>query len=177
MCIRDSYYSLYNYRESLINPVYIKTINLSGTYNWKYFMDEGVDIPDEIDSIFNGVSFADNNVISTNTNVNFNCIVTPDESFKYELQRLIDNKNNDVRIKVDELERQPNIKSGDLYLIHEYNENANKVKLTNAIKSMVFTDQVRSNMDATLELFMRKTDNNTHSVAREFISNIYDDGQ
>lgn len=171
------YYSLYNYRESLINPVYIKTINLSGTYNWKYFMDEGVDIPDEIDSIFNGVSFADNNVISTNTNVNFNCIVTPDESFKYELQRLIDNKNSDVRIKVDELERQPNIKSGDLYLIHEYNENANKVKLTNAIKSMVFTDQVRSNMDATLELFMRETDNNTRSVAREFISNIYDDGQ
>ena len=103
--------------------------------------------------------------------------VTPDESFKYELQRLIDNKNSDVRIKVDELERQPNIKSGDLYLIHEYNENANKVKLTNAIKSMVFTDQVRSNMDATLELFMRETDNNTRSVAREFISNIYDDGQ
>jgi hypothetical protein len=140
-------------------------------------MDEGVDIPDEIDSIFNGVSFADNNVISTNTNVNFNCIVTPDESFKYELQRLIDNKNSDVRIKVDELERQPNIKSGDLYLIPEYNENANKVKLTNAIKSMVFTDQIRSNMDATLELFMRETDNNTRSVAREFISNIYDDGQ
>lgn len=171
------YYSLYNYGESLINPVYIKTINLSGTYDWKYFMDERVDIPDEIDLIFNGVSFADNNVISTNTNVNFNCIVTPDESFKYELQRLIDNKNSNVRIKVDELERQPNIKSGDLYLIHEYNENANKVKLTNAIKSMVFTDQVRSNMDATLELFMRETDNNTRSVAREFISNIYDDGQ
>jgi hypothetical protein len=140
-------------------------------------MDERVDIPDEIDLIFNGVSFADNNVISTNTNVNFNCIVTPDESFKYELQRLIDNKNSNVRIKVDELERQPNIKSGDLYLIYEYNENANKVKLTNAIKSMVFTDQVRSNMDATLELFMRETDNNTRSVAREFISNIYDDGQ
>ena len=171
------YYSLYNYGESLINPVYIKTINLSGTYDWKYFMDERVDIPDEIDLIFNGVSFADNNVISTNTNVNFNCIVTPDESFKYELQRLIDNKNSNVRIKVDELERQPNIKSGDLYLIHEYNENANKVKLTNAIKSMVFTDQVRSNMDATLELFMRETDDNTRSVAREFISNIYDDGQ
>ena len=140
-------------------------------------MDERVDIPDEIDLIFNGVSFADNNVISTNTNVNFNCIVTPDESFKYELQRLIDNKNSNVRIKVDELERQPNIKSGDLYLIYEYNENANKVKLTNAIKSMVFTDQVRSNMDATLELFMKRADNSTRSVAREFISNIYDDGQ
>ena len=42
---------------------------------------------------------------------------------------------------------------------------------------MVFTDQVRSNMDATLELFMRETDNNTRSVAREFISNIYDAGK
>ena len=51
------------------------------------------------------------------------------------------------------------------------------MKLTNAIKSMVFTDQIRSNMDATLELFMRETDNNTRSVAREFIPNIYDDGQ
>ena len=29
----DSGIPLYNYRESLINPVYIKTINLSGTYN------------------------------------------------------------------------------------------------------------------------------------------------
>ena len=98
------------------------------------------------------------------------------ENVKKDVER-IKQETIDIIFKVDELERQPNIKSGDLYLIHEYNENANKVKLTNAIKSMVFTDQVRSNMDATLELFMRETDNNTRSVAREFISNIYDDGQ
>lgn len=170
------YYSLYNYRESFINSVYIKTINLSGSYDWKYFMNKGTEVPEKINTLFNENLFTDlNTLLSTNTNVNFNCIVTPDETFKDYIQNKIDEKNSEVRIAIDTLERQPNIKNGDLYLIKEYDENKNKVKLTDAVKSMIFTDQIRSTMGSTLELFMRWSDNNTRSVAREFTSNIYND--
>ena len=31
--VKVKYYSLYNYRESLIGSVYLKTINISGTYD------------------------------------------------------------------------------------------------------------------------------------------------
>lgn len=172
--VKVKYYSLYNYRESLIGSVYLKTINISGTYDWEYFMENGYSVPNGIENLFNSSLFTElNNIISTNTNVNLNCIITPDETFKEYLQNLVDTKNSEVRLAVDTLENQPNIKIGDLYLIPEYVESKNKVKLTDAVKTMIFTDQIRSTIGSTSELFMRWSDKNTRSVAREFTSNLY----
>jgi hypothetical protein len=137
-------------------------------------MENGYSVPNGMENLFNSSLFTElNNIISTNTNVNLNCIITPDETFKEYLQNLVDTKNSEVRLAVDTLENQPNIKIGDLYLIPEYVESKNKVKLTDAVKTMIFTDQIRSTIGSTLELFMRWSDKNTRSVAREFTSNLY----
>ena len=168
------YYSIYNYAESLMKSVYIKTINLSGTYTWKYFMNEGKITPEEI-SVFNDLFTDSNTLLSTNTNVNFNCIITVDDFFKESLQRKIDEKNSDVRKDVDDLEKQADIKPNSLYIINEYNEEKNKVKLSSMFKTLLYSDQLRANIGDALQLYMRKNDNsrNSPSVGREFYTHLY----
>ena len=168
------YYSIYNYAESLMKSVYIKTINLSGTYTWKYFMNEGKITPEEI-SVFNDLFTDSNTLLSTNTNVNFNCIITVDDFFKESLQRKIDEKNSDVRKSVDNLEKQADIKPNSLYIINEYDEEKNKVKLSSMFKTLLYSDQLRANIGDALQLYMRKNSNSkkSPSVGREFYTHLY----
>ena len=172
------YYSLYNYKESLISPVYVKKINLSGTYEWKYFMEKNeetlkdIDVPTEIEKWFKEeTKYID---ISTITNVNFNCITSIDEKFREGIQSKVSETNDNVKKYVDNMKSSPNISSGNLYLISEYDETKNKVKLNNVLKSLVYTNQIRSNISDALELRMvRDRKNDSRSVAREFFGKLY----
>jgi hypothetical protein len=72
------------------------------------------------------------------------------------------------------MKSSPNISSGNLYLISEYDETKNKVKLNNVLKSLVYTNQIRSNISDALELRMvRDRKNDSRSVAREFFGKLY----
>ena len=131
-----------------------------------------IDVPTEIEKWFKEeTKYID---ISTITNVNFNCITSIDEKFREGIQSKVSETNDNVKKYVDNMKSSPNISSGNLYLISEYDETKNKVKLNNVLKSLVYTNQIRSNISDALELRMvRDRKNDSRSVAREFFGKLY----
>lgn len=168
---KTQYVSTFNYDELLQNSIYTKSINIYGNYTPSYYMEDNLGNPWS-----NEYGVLDHYyTIYSNSNLQLECTISLDDRLKEFIEDKIAERNNIARQRLEDLDKEPDIKQFDVYLIRDYNESENHVKLGSLVKSLSYVGtQVRIEVPSTFEYYMWGRENDYRSVAREFNTIIYE---
>lgn len=178
--VQVTYFNFYDFETNKSADIAIKYINVSGKFDYEYFTDkQNHNSYIERFKTYLLKETEDNNLIETRNAFDLIMSVPLDEDLVDYLNQQINLKNSEVTVAFTTLENKKNIRTHDVYLIDEYDELQNKVKLTSLVEKLVFfSNKIIYENDDTMGYFSQCPfdDRDKHAwVGYEHQGIIYED--
>ena len=166
--VSQKYYSTFSYKTTSQDAIYVKSIRITGDFKGDYYMKD-IDPPETINTDYEDYDNVEATV-DTTIPLPYEYVVPLDSVLLDILDTKIEESQNAVRDRVNVFTSRKEVKSQEIYLIDEYDESKNQVKLSEVITTLQYNgSQVLANPPMAINsLRMRATDNHWFKIAAEY---------